>query len=199
MQKIPLLALCMLCLCTTAFAQKTDKKENSMSPARFYMGTSTGINNQSGVFGLNLELPIPNNVSIGTGIGSSSWGRKVYIEARYYFQPGYKGWAIGAGVTHSSGLDEFKTKLPTIDNGGNNEDVTLRLQQKTNMFVAGYRFWKLGKHRNRFYLEAGYSVPFNTTKYTVLSGQVLTKDGDRTIKIIAPGGLIAALGFSFGL
>lgn len=200
MLRTPIIAICMLCMCTTAFAQKSDKKEsNTKPPSKFYIGTSTGFNNQSGILGLNLELPVAYNVSIGTGIGTSTWGGKTYLEARYYFQPGFKGWAIGAGITHSSGLDEFKTKLPTLNNGGNNEDVTLHLQQKTNMFVAGYRMWKLGRNHNRFYVQAGYSVSLSATKYTVTSGEILTKDGDRTVKVISPGGLIAVVGFSFAL
>jgi len=190
-----------ICMSALAFAQKpaeNDKSKNTKpSVARFFLGTGTGFNNQSGIIGLKLELPVATNVSIGTGIGASTWGNKVYLEARYYFNPGYKGWAIGAGITNSSGFDNMKASLSTVYYG--TTDVTLSGNSITNFFVAGYRVWKLGRNRNRFYIEAGYSNRLNAATYNVTSGQTLTTDADKTVKVLAPGGLIAAVGFSFAL
>ncbi len=197
MRKTFLISIC-ICISMFAFAQKpADKSNNAKPPASFFMGFSTGINNQSGILGINLELPVTANVSIGSGFGGGTWGNKFYAEARYYFQPAFKGWAIGAGITHASGFDNMKASLQTVYYG--TTQVTLSSEPVTNAFVAGYRIWRLGRNRNRFYTELGYSAALNSPRYTVTSGETLTTDGDRTVKLLSPGGIVAAVGFSFAL
>lgn len=198
MKKIILILLpLLLCACITADAQKRSSREarNMGSCPRFYIGLSTGLENQSGLIGFNMDVPIK-SFSLGAGFGLASWGYKSYLEARYYFNPCNRGWALGTGVTYNTGLTNFTTLLPTTTG---DQDVTLNLHPKTNVFLAGYRFWNLGKRGNRFYLELGYSLRLDENNYTVVSNHKLTSDGDAVMTLLAPGGLIFGLGFSFGL
>jgi hypothetical protein len=192
-----LVALFLFSGCMHVFAQKADSANKHLLPAKFFMGVATGTNQQSGPLGLTLELPVTSLVSIGTGIGRSTWGTKSYGEARYYFSPHYIGWAVGAGITHNTGESRLKMMLTTTS--GSNEKVEINARPVTNAFFSGYRFGKLGRHRNRFYVQAGYSVPFGRAKYSVASGQKITRDSERLVSLLSPGGFIAALGFSFAL
>lgn len=202
MKKIILIALGSLLLVCDAMAQSNNEnqsKNTSKNCPQFYIGFSGGVNNQAGVIGFNLELPINHSVTLNGGAGGGSWGTKGYIEARYYFEPiCYTGWAIGAGITHSAGIYDMKLSLP--DAAGEHHDVNIESKPMSNAFVAGYKFWKLGRNsKNRFYIEAGCSVPFGSPQYIVKSGEALTEEADRTVRILSPGGLIAAIGFSFAL
>jgi hypothetical protein len=65
---------------------------------------------------------------------------------------------------------------------------------------SGYHFFNLGRSgRNRFHLQAGYSIPITSPDFTVKSNDILTKNGHDVVIAIAPGGLILGLGFSFGI
>ncbi|MBA3828532.1 MAG: hypothetical protein H0X33_06310 [Taibaiella sp.] len=160
----------------------------------FYLGASTGINNSAGLFGINADLPISAKVSIGAGVGASFWGNKTFLDATYYFRQCHRGWAVGAGVTRNSGMTDTRRKLHTTTG---TETVTLDLKPKTNVFIAGYRFWSTGKRGNRIYLMLGWSAGVTNTKYVVRSGQQLTNDQRNRIDAFSPGGLVIGAGFNF--
>jgi hypothetical protein len=170
-------------------------RKNDRCPKAF-LGLSSGLNNANGILGFNLEVPVEEHVTLGAGIGVSTWGTKVYGEGRYYLNPSRYGWAFGVGVTHSTGVTDVKHKHHTI-NG--DEDVTLNLDPQTNMFGAAYYFWRIGRGHNRFFLAGGYSVRFDSPSYIEVSGDPLTASADDHVKRLAPGGLMAAFGFSFGI
>jgi hypothetical protein len=186
-------------------AQKADhpstklKRHADMSAGacrKAYIGFSMGFNNPGGILGFDIDIPIVKSVSIGGGFGSSTWGNKIYLDARYYLHPCQRGLAFGAGITHNTGSSTYKTNTDTY---GGREKVTLKLDPQTNMFIGAYYFWTLGKKYNRFYAQLGYSVPFTSCSYTELAGDPLTEKGDRRIRNISPGGMMAGFGFSFGV
>lgn len=201
MKKCTLLFLMTILSTALIFAQEKKlqsrpAKSRSACPP-VYLGTSTGINNQSGLLGFNIEVPIVEQFSIGTGVGISSWGTKVYGEGRYYLGHCQRGWAFGAGISHSTGLTSYTPTVKTVY--GSKDQVTVDLDAKTNFFLAAYRFWTLGKRQNRFYITFGYSVPLTKTGIHQVAGPQMTTDSYNTLKAISPGGLIAAAGFSFGI
>jgi len=199
MKKIVLISLVLTSLMATTYAQDNAAKPQTANPcAKFYLGPSVGVNNEAGLIGLNLDLPL-DRISIGAGIGISSWGTKAFGEVKYFFKPCHRGWAVGVGLTHNSGLSQSTLNLETTNSTPNKENVTLNTNPETNAFLAAYRFWNVGKGKTRCYLELGWSVPFSTASYTVTSGQTLVPLSDQTVKAISPGGLIVAFGFSFGL
>lgn len=175
-----------------------NKKASHFNPAKCrkaYVGLSMGINNPSGFLGFDIDIPIVPNFSIGAGIGSSTWGTKVYIDGKYYMKPCHRGWAFGIGVTHNAGMNNFMTNLETIYG---TEQVTVDLLGETNAFLGAYYFWTIGRRYNRFYLEAGYSARFSSVQYTEVSGDPLDNNGQRVLQILSPGGLMIGAGFSFG-
>ena len=187
-----------------AFAQddthEKNKKHKGFDPAscrKAYMGFSLGINNPTGIIGLDIDIPIATNISIGSGFGPSTWGTKMYIDSRYYLKPCHRGLAFGIGITHNTGRTNYTTNLETIY--GSKEDVTLNLHAQTNMFMGVYYFWTIGKRYNRLYAEAGYSVPFATYQYTEIQGYPLSINGENAVKTISPGGFMLGFGFSFGV
>lgn len=174
---------------------KLDYRNYRQSCPKFYVGLSTGLDNHSGLIGPNFDIPVTGRFSLGAGVGLSTWGYKSYGEARFYFKDCNRGWAIGVGGTYSTGLQNFSTLLPTTVG---DQDVLLDLEPVANVAVSGYRFFSMGP-RHRFYLQLGYSHRFQSTPYTVKSPHVLTSDGKTVMNILAPGGVIFAFGFSFGL
>jgi hypothetical protein len=172
------------------------KRQTTDCP-KVYIGFSTGINNTVGLIGPQVDFAITPAVSIGTGFGLSSWGYKTFIEGRYYFKPCNRGWAVAGGFTYNTGGGDIPLTLETIygDRG-----VIVDLKPQPNFMFSGYHFFNLGRSgRNRFHLQAGYSIPLKTPEFTVTSGEVLTKKGHDVVIAIAPGGLILGLGFSFGI
>lgn len=196
MSKKILLVIVVLCAAITVNAQRRTVTVNNNCP-KVYIGLSTGINNQTGLLGVNFDFPATEYLSIGTGVGLSSWGYKTYLEGRFYFKSDCnRGWAIGTGATYNTGLEDFTTPMSTTVG---EQDVTLDLNPTANVFVAGYRFFNLGKRGHRFYLQLGYSVNLSNNDYTILSNHTLDDVGRTTMRLLTPGGIILGLGFSFGI
>ena len=165
---------------------------------RVYIGFSTGINNPVGILGPQIDIAVLPVLSFATGIGLSTWGYKTYLEGRYYFKTCNRGWAVAGGVTHNTGLD--RVELTDAETIAGEMDVTVELKPQTNFMISGYHFFNLGRSgRNRFHLQAGYSVPITEVQYRQLSGAPLTRKSSDAVMAIAPGGLILGLGFSFGV
>lgn len=163
---------------------------------KFYLGISTGINNQSGLVGVNFDIPVTSQFSLGTGLGLSSWGLKTYAEGRFYFRECNRGWALGAGITYNTGLENISTDLPTTTG---TKSVLMDWEPSTNAMLSGYHFFNLGRGGHRFYLQLGYSYRLDDNIYTIKSPDILTADGKTAMDIVKPGGVIFAFGFSFGL
>ncbi len=198
MRKLTLLLTCLIAMSSaTSYAQRSSRAaRNEMTCPKLYMGVGLGMESPQGLVGFNIDVPITSSFSLGTGFGLSSWGSKAYAEARYYFGKCNRGWAIGTGATYNTGLKSFTTVLPTTSGDVN---VPLTLNPKTNVFVAAYKFWNLGRSGHRFYLQLGYSFRLDENNYTVNGPYTLTSDGDQVMKILAPGGLMIGVGFSFGI
>jgi hypothetical protein len=176
-----------------------DKVTNrkSVSPVLF-INVSTGINNNTGLIGASVEVPVVKHLTVEGGFGISSWGSKLTASVRYYLKNNFKGWAFGAGLTHNSGLKNFQDNLETVY--GTTESVTLDLHPRTNVFAAAYKYWRLGKRANRVYLELGYSVSVSGgNKFDQTSGTPISSNSENVINIISPGGPIVGFGFSFGI
>ncbi len=199
-------ALLALLFCTHSFAQdstekahyKKSKHESSGRPPVLYITTSTGINNNTGLVGVGIDVPVGQKLLLGAGAGISSWGDKIYIGGKYFLRPGHTGWAFGGGVTHNTGLKNFTTSLETVY--GNTEDVQLNLNAQTNVFLAAYRYWNIGRKRtNNFYLELGWSVPLTGDRFDQTGGDPISDNSTATMNLLSPGGIIAGAAFSFGV
>lgn len=192
-----LFTLSMAAVCATSVsAQEKQENEKGGCP-KFYLGVSTGLENPAGLLGVNIDVPI-HNASIGGGLGLSSWGMKAYVEGRYYVDPCNRGLAFGIGASHSTGLSDFTLKNAETNIG--KQDINMDLNPVTNIYFSTYYFFNLGKAgRSRFYLQGGYSARLTDDIYTMKSPFYFNTNGERAMKMAAPGGLIIALGFSFAL
>jgi hypothetical protein len=200
---IGLLALLAYAPAQSQTSSRGDQKlVRRMAPAaagcpRVYIGFSTGINNPVGLLGPQVDLASTDRVSIGSGIGLSSWGYKTYLEGRYYFKPCNRGWALAGGLTYNTG--ETEVTLQTEETIVGEAQVTIRQEGQANFMLSAYHFFNLGRQgRNRFHLQFGYSVPLSASRFSQTAGPALTSRGADIIEAIAPGGLLLGVGFSFG-
>lgn len=187
-----LVVVCLL-LSTSAYASRYGRGE---SCPKFYIGISTGLDNPSGLLGVNFDVPVTGSFSLGTGVGLSSWGFKTYGEGRFYFKECNRGWALGAGITYNTGFDNFVSSMPTTIG---TTDVTMNLEPVATAIVSGYHFFNLGRSGHRFHLQLGWSQRLTETPYEVTSNHTLDADGKTVMNILSPGGLIFGFGFTFGL
>jgi hypothetical protein len=206
MRKLILIAITLFAA-TTVMAQDYDqtiqptnkvkvKEKRSGSCSNLYIDLSTGLNNNAGLLGVGVDGHVSDAFSINGGVGLlTTWGYKLYLGGKYYFNSCHKGWAIGGGFTYSTGIKDFEPTLETAY--GTQEQVRLDLLAQTNFFAAAYKYWNLGR-RNRLYLELGYSAPLSTDKFTQTGGSPISKHSSDLMRLISPGGLIVGLGFSFG-
>jgi hypothetical protein len=164
--------------------------------AAVYFNLSTGINNNAGMLGIGLEVPVVDQFSVEAGLGSGSWGRKYYFCTKYYLRPSLKGWAFGPGFSYCPGISKYTINLETVYS--DSEPVDMHLDPQTNIFVGAYNNWRLGRRNNRIYLQLGYSVPLGPAKFYELYGDPITDNSRNTMKLLSPGGLIVAFAFSFG-
>lgn len=180
--------------------QRKDERRNTKGAAscpRVYIGFSTGINNPVGLIGPQVDVAVSPSVSVGTGVGLSTWGTKTFLEARYYFKPCNRGWAIGSGFTYNTGLDNVAFK--DVETLAGDADVSIDGKPQANFMVSGYHFFNLGRaRRNRFHLQFGFSVPLSNKEFTQVSGPPVTGQTRDVLLTLAPGGIIIGLGFSFG-
>lgn len=191
-----ILTLVLCCITLSAIAKNPYGRSNSQSCAKFYIGISSGINNQSGFLGVNFDVPVTGHFSLGTGLGLSTWGFKSYGEGRFYFKDCNRGWAIGAGVTYNTGLDNVISDIPTTIGTTN---VSMNLNPTANAILSAYHFFNLGRGNHRFYLQLGWSQRITDNPYVITSAHALTSDGTAAMDLLTPGGLILGFGFSFGL
>lgn len=188
LKKLPLLLLAL----SFSFLSKAQMG----SCPKFYLGLSSGLNNPAGLVGLNIDVPVTSNVSLGTGGGISSWGYKFYGEGRYYFRECNRGWALGAAFVYNTGLPSLNLELGT--NIGT-QTVLVDLEPVPAVTLSGYHFFNMGRAGHRFYLQFGWSQRFVDKAYTIQSGVTLNTEGEQAMQILTPGGVVFGVGFSFAL
>ncbi len=202
-----ILTLTVCCMCLSGFAQQSNTDNNTpqkeekkaqkpSKPPVCYIGLSGGSNNPAGIIGFDINIPLSSYVTLDGGTGPSTWGNKLYVGSKFYLRPQQRGWAFAGGLTFSSGVENMKKRLETI-NG--RQEVTLSLKAQTNIYIGVYHYWTMGRRYNRFFVNFGGSVPLTSQHYHEIYGAPLTDRSHRFIDRMAPGGLMAGLGFSFSL
>ncbi len=206
--KDSLLTIIICLLAVSAYAQKSDPPPRKQTKGKgsvkrpnlcsqLYVGTSTGVNNNTGFGGLDFDIPIEKKVSVDIGAGYSTWGYKLHIGGKYYLQPCHRGWAFGTGITYNTGLNGYEHDKATV---AGTERVRLNLHSISNVLFAVYHYWSLGRRYNRFFTELGWSVPLTTNNmFDEIYGDPLTSKSVKEIKQMSPGGPIAGVGISFSI
>ena len=180
MKRTLLLGLIFISL--SAFAQK-----------RTYVGLGAGVNNISGMTGLNFETPIDSNFSVKIGAGYG-WGVKTGVSAKYYRSyPTSLG--LGVGFSYASGMTMKNVKVEQKDKTKIESDIKWKPAQMIDLTIC-----KSWGERLRFNLEFGYSIKVSGGEYEIVRAEAknVSDTYDKATKLMSPGGLILAVGLSYG-
>lgn len=181
--------------------KETVKKRQVARPEHspvIYVTTSTGVNNNTAIMGFSFDVAVSKNVSVDAGVGTGTWGDKVYGGVKYYLKPHHRGFAFGTGLTFCPGVLHRQADMKTIY--GDVEHVEFNKKPVANLMLAAYKYWSLGRKYNRFYAEVGWSVRLTGgDTFTQTKGNPLSSTSVRNLNANAPGGPILAAGVSFGM
>ena len=180
---------------TSGRVSYTKKKQR---PPFALIGVSSGINNPSGMLGVDFEFPIKKYLVLGTGLGFSSWGNKSHFDCKYFIKRRQLGWAVTAGLAFNSGVYNFRARLHTVNN--TRQEVTFNMNPVGTFYLGVARYFRCGKGPNRFFTTAGWNVPFSPPNYQIVyNGPGLADQSSRYIRFREPGGLMLGLGMLWGL
>jgi len=157
---------------------------------------STGTNSNAGVGGIAIDKHIIPALSIAGGVGYSTWGYKCYIGLKAYEKTNHIGYFFSAGMSYNTGISNYKSSETTINNIS--EPVVLNLLPQLNVFGSVGKYYRLG-YKSRFFMSVGYSYSLTNEKINQASGSQISNDTYDLYKSLAPGGVSATMGFSFGL
>jgi hypothetical protein len=162
-----------------------------------FITLGTGINSNYGLFGIGADFKLIDKIQGAVSGGIGSWGFKSAGEVRYFYSGCMqKGSAVAVGVAYASGLPEMETEMEVSSD--ESKTVTLELGAQTNLQVSWYKSYAVKEH-HRFFFQVGYSFPLTGLSYTVKSGEALSDASKTTMRMLAPGGVLLATGFGFGL
>jgi hypothetical protein len=185
----------------TALSTKQRDSTKHGKPPVCYIGLGTGINNPSGFLGLDFNLRLGKFVTLDIGAGPGTWGNKLFIGVKDYLRKNHRGWALGGGITFSSGEEHTDFRLNTIS--GSNEKVSFNLRPEENAYIAVYHYWTLGKKYNRIYVTLGKSVPFHPPRFRQNGGNPVTDESRDHVRALSPGSFLGGImiggGISFGM
>jgi hypothetical protein len=180
------------------FAQSTDQNANQATNCKnTFVTLGTGLNSNYGVIGIGADIKVLDKIQVGLSGGIGSWGFKTAGELRYFYNGCMQhGSALTAGVTYATGLPEMEIEMELSNE--ETKTVMLELNAQTNLQLAWYRAFKV-QQNHRFFVQAGYSFPISGISYRVISGETLSDVSKTTVRMMAPGGIIVAVGFGFGI
>lgn len=182
-------------LCSLTLKAQTGEYYDPENRPKFYLGIGTGMNTYTGLAGISANYIIDNKLFAQAGLGLSTWGIRSSIGLRYD-QSYRNGLTFGLNYIHSSGIDDIMVSLET--SSGSTREVNIQLESTGAINIkTGYNWW-IGKY-NTFNISVGYSVPLKSQPWIVKDGSSLSVSSQQALDLVAPGGLIFGLGFSFGL
>ena len=162
-----------------------------------FITLGTGINSNYGMAGVGVDIKMLDKLQVGLSGGIGSWGFKTAGELRYFYSGCMQqGSALTAGVAYATGLPEMEIEMELSNE--ETKTVMLELNAQTNLQLAWYRAFKV-QQNHRFFIQAGYSFPISGISYRVISGETLSDTSKMVVRMIAPGGIIVAVGFGFGI
>jgi hypothetical protein len=197
--KYTLLALMLVLFTTITTAQDKVKKSKRVQTenGKVFVNLSTGINNPTGPLGVGIDAAIAKNIMIGAGIGTSTWGTKISAKGVFFLKENFHGGAFAISINHSSGFTYSKmTYEPKNSNTTYLLDTEGSRVTSVNLMYANYR--NIGK-KSKFYFQTGFAAKLNTPTVTIYYAGTANTFNDKlytqSLKLFAPGGLIANIGF----
>jgi hypothetical protein len=161
---------------------------------RVFLGFSTGINNYSGLVGIDVEPVLTDEISVRLTLGG--WGFKYGGAVNYFFSQVNQGSSLSLGLSFANGIDHFNPELETVDFG--NIPVPMRFDRVGTLnFLYNYNI-RIGR-KGKFVLGGGYAVPLNSDPYTIKNSVQLTSTSETIMNWMVPGGLMLELRLAFGI
>ena len=137
-------------------------------------------------------------MSAEAGLGTGTWGNKMYVGAKYYLSPCQHGFAFGLGLAYCPGVPHDKHDLETIY--GTTVPIEYNKNPQTVLQLMAYKYWYIGKKYNRLYIEAGWSTSITSgDKITQLTGPPISNKTRDGLNSGIENGPILAAGISFGI
>ena len=196
------LAVLIFCLGISLPASAQSRRELSSTggPKNFYVSVCSGINSNTGVFGIQIEQKIAEHLAVYMGAGMGTWGTKVTVGTRYYFTHPL-GSAFSFSLTNASGELSSKDNLKVIENGQEVKKVIYYNAKPISLINFSWlKYWQMGK-KSRFNIEVGYCISLSPTpelNYSLKDATVqLTDQSKQTIAMRQPGGVLIGFGFNF--
>jgi hypothetical protein len=166
-----------------------------------YLGVGTGIN-ATGIVGITYEHIFKEHIGTYVNMGASTWGTKIGAGGRLYLKDAHSG-AFAMNITYVTGKKGAEAQLEVVENGiVNKKTVRYDLHPLEVLGFSYLKFWKMGR-KARFNIEMGYAVLLSgkgNLNYTIISpGVKLSENSEKVLTLKQPGGLLLAIGFTFGL
>jgi len=176
------------------FAQQYEVLEPAPRIPVVYLGIGLGFNDYG--FGLNLEVPVTQKISINGNLGVGGWGYKLGGSINFYPTDVTGKSEISIGYSRASGLQDFETEL-WIEPDDTESSVVLDMNVVHTMNLTYTYYLQLGRS-GKAGLSAGYAITLNQNTYDIDGSEILTPNSEKVLDIMQPGGFIVGFRFMFG-
>ena len=204
-------------------SSSSSMKSSTGTIPNLYLGFGGGWNYQTGIFGLEVEVPFGEKISADVGLGLGLLRTKASVGANYYFSSVAKGLSVNAGVTYASKLAGFNEAYSGEINLAEfnqflqdvfpNEEVKGLVDENGEPFVGEASIalnsaptFDLGLSYNarlgtksKFVITLGYALPLNETFEVTSSSAFFDAATKNRLNKISPGGFMMGYKFIFGI
>ncbi len=196
---------------STSSTEITTTRTNTIP--KLYLGFGGGFNYQSGIIGLETEIPLGEKFAIDGAAGLGLGRFKASVGANYFFKTVAQGWSANAGFTYTSNIFGAGSEEDVPVSAG---DLLFEDLDGNPVNYAGTVNWtfndvpsadlglsyngRLG-NKSKFVLTFGYSFPFKEAFEIKLDDDnVRLESTTQTVfNIFSPGGFMLGYKFIFGV
>jgi hypothetical protein len=180
---------------------QTNKYDVAPKSPSFYFGLGTGINANTGIFGIKLDARVNESILIEASAGIGTWGNKIGL-GLILNAINSNSWCPVISISRATGIDNVSSNLE-LQNSSNikyKRDVDMNLKPATLFNIGMQRHWVRPKG-NRIVLELGYSILVAGGEYnaTLNPGEKLSDISTNAMDIIKPGGIMIGFSYNFGI
>ncbi len=180
---------------TVSVPQTAMPSSNVDVPGQIYLGFGTGINSPTGALGVRFDGKVSDRVMLGVALGSGTWGNKIAFSATFLTK---SHWCPNVSFGRAFGVDSVP--ITRVVNGVTTGTYGVR-QEAVNYLSVGMEKQWFTKRGNRLSLNLGYafSMAAGNPFYAIDKTIVMTPEEKTVCRILSPGGLVVAFGYSFRL
>jgi len=190
-------------------SSSTSAKSSTGTIPNLYLGFGGGWNYQTGIFGLEVEVPFGEKISADAGVGLGLFRYKASVGANYYFDTVAKGFSVNGGITYASSIlgaeSQYEGVINTsdfdiVDENGDPYvgEASISLNAAPTLDLGVSYNARLGD-KSKFVITLGYGLALNDA-FTVETDAAFFDSATQTaLKRISPGGFMIGYKFIFGI